>query len=144
MQSHNIGTLGPEAGGSASRVRKILSHKDIGYFGRSLCWIIPAALFLKLLTSRYILSAPASSTYGFTPKLIYWIQESDRSFHGVVVHGLCQYHRCTTWKALASIHGDHPMRPRARTVVGGRREYLIFTYFRAAEGNFPNCGRQLI
>jgi len=98
---HIIGTLGPEAGGPSQSVRMILSHRDIGYFGEVATLDDPAAPFLKTLDFPVYPLGPISSTYGFTPKLIPWIQENYKRYDGVVVHGLWQYHGRATRKALA-------------------------------------------
>jgi glycosyltransferase involved in cell wall biosynthesis len=108
---HIIGTLSPEAGGPSQSVRMILSHREIGYFGEVATLDDPAAPFLKTLDFPVYPLGPVSSTYGFTPKLIPWIQQNYRNYEGVVVHGLWQYHGRATRRAL-----------------GGNMPYMVFSH----------------
>jgi len=108
---HIIGTLSPEAGGPSQSVRMILHHRDIGYFGEVATLDDPSADFLKTLDFPVYPLGPVSSTYGFTPKLVPWIQENYQRFDGVIVHGLWQYHGRATRKALA-----------------GKMPYMVFTH----------------
>lgn len=108
---HIIGTLGPEAGGPSQAVRMILKHREIGYHGEVATLDDPAAPFLKTLDFPVYPLGPASTTYGYTPKLVPWIQQNYRRFDGVIVHGLWQYCGRATRQALA-----------------GRMPYMVFTH----------------
>lgn len=108
---HIIGTLGPEAGGPSQSVRMILSYRDIGYFGEVATLDDPSAPFLKTLDFPVYPLGPISSTYGYTSKLVPWIQENYKRFDGVVVHGMWQYCGRATRQALA-----------------GRMPYMVFTH----------------
>lgn len=108
---HIIGTLSPEAGGPSQAVRMILSHREIGYRGEVVTLDDPAAPFLKTLDFPVHPIGPVSTTYGYTPKLVPWIQQNYQRFDGVVVHGLWQYGGRATRQALA-----------------GRMPYMVFTH----------------
>lgn len=108
---HIIGTLSPEAGGPSQAVRMILSHREIGYRGEVVTLDDPAAPFLKTLDFPVHPLGPVSTTYGYTPKLVPWIQQNYHRFDGVVVHGLWQYGGRATRQALA-----------------GRLPYMVFTH----------------
>jgi glycosyltransferase involved in cell wall biosynthesis len=108
---HIIGTLNLEAGGPSQAVRTILSHREIGYHGEVATLDDPAAPFLKTLGFPVYPLGPVSTTYGYTPKLVPWIQQNYRRFDGVIVHGLWQYCGRATRQALA-----------------GRLPYMVFTH----------------
>lgn len=108
---HIIGTLNPEAGGPSQAVRTILSHREIGYHGEVATLDDPAAPFLKTLDFPVYPLGPVSTTYGYTPKLVPWIQQNYRRFDGVIVNGLWQYCGRATRQALA-----------------GRLPYMVFTH----------------
>lgn len=108
---HIIGTLSPEAGGPSQAVRMILSHREIGYSGEVVTLDDPAAPFLKTLDFPVHPLGPVSTTYGYTPKLVPWIQQNFKRFDGVVVHGLWVYGGRATRQALA-----------------GRMPYMVFTH----------------
>lgn len=108
---HIIGTLSPEAGGPSQAVRMILSYRDVGYVGEVATLDDPAAPFLKTLDFPVHPLGPVTSTYGYTPKLVPWIQQNYQRFDGVIVHGLWQYCGRATRQALA-----------------GRMPYMVFTH----------------
>ncbi|QHS51224.1 glycosyltransferase [Edaphobacter sp. 12200R-103] len=108
---HIIATLSPEAGGPSQAVRMILSHREIGYRGEVATLDDPVAPFLKTLDFPVHPLGPVSTTYGYTPKLVPWIQQNYRRFDGVIVHGLWQY--CGR---------------AARQALDGRMPYMVFTH----------------
>jgi glycosyltransferase involved in cell wall biosynthesis len=108
---HIIGTLSPEAGGPSQAIRMLLSYREIGYFGEVATLDDPSAAFLKTLDFPVYPLGPISSTYGYSPKLLPWIQQNYQRFDGVVVHGLWQYCGFATRRALA-----------------GNMPYMVFTH----------------
>ncbi|HEY1217210.1 MAG TPA: glycosyltransferase [Bryobacteraceae bacterium] len=97
---HIIRTINPEAGGPAEAVRTLISYKDLGYEGEVLTQDDPNAPYLKGLPFPVHALGPVTSTYGYTPKLVPWLEKNRSRFDGAVVNGLWNYGGLAAYRAL--------------------------------------------
>jgi glycosyltransferase involved in cell wall biosynthesis len=108
---HIIATIDPEAGGPTEAVRVMLQYAPEGYRSEVLTLDDPSAGFLSEIAQPVIALGPRNSIYGYTPKLIPWLQANRDRFDGVVLHGLWGYCGFAVWRTLA-----------------GRVPYLVFAH----------------
>lgn len=97
---HIIRTINPEAGGPAEAVRTLISYKDLGYEGEVVTQDDPSAPYLKGLPFPVHALGPVTTTYGYTPKLIPWLEKNRSRFDGAVVNGLWNYGGLAAYRAL--------------------------------------------
>ena len=108
---HIIGTLNPESGGPASTVAALMDFSRPECENEVVSLDDPNAAYLRDLDFAVNALGPTSVKYGYTPKLLPWLEQNGERFDGVVVHGLWQY--CGY---------------AARKAFEGRRPYLVFAH----------------
>lgn len=109
---HVVQTLDPRSGGPAGAIRQIVAqYPSIGGQGEVLTLDDPAAPFLQGIGFPVHALGPIATTYGFSPALLPWLLSNQHRYHGIVLHGLWQYH------GLA-----------VRRAVGGKKPYVVFTH----------------
>ena len=108
---HVIGTVDPAAGGPTEVVRVLVDFRPAGTEAEVVTLDDPQAEFVR--QTGFVVQAlgPVRSTYGFTPKLLPWLEANRDRFDGVVVHGLWQY--CTR-----AVH----------QAMRGRVPYMVFPH----------------
>lgn len=98
-----ISSTNPEKGGPIEGIKQaqIILERD-GVEVEIACCDAPNAPWLQdpRLPKVHGLG-PSKGTYGYTPKLTYWLQEHCRHFDAVIVHGLWQFHGLAVHKAVA-------------------------------------------
>jgi glycosyltransferase involved in cell wall biosynthesis len=103
--------MDPNLGGPAEAVRILLNHAPPEFVSEVVTLDDPQAVFLKDLGFAVHALGPVGSTFGYSDKLMPWLQANRDRFDGVVVHGLWQYCGYTTWR-----------------VLGGRKPYAVFPH----------------
>jgi glycosyltransferase involved in cell wall biosynthesis len=88
---HIIGTLDPAAGGPTEAASALLRYAPENCTGEVVTLDDPAAAFLREFPFPVHALGPHRSVYGYTPKLMPWLEANRARFDGVVVHGLWQY-----------------------------------------------------
>ncbi len=110
---HIIATLNPSAGGPIEGVRTLFSYVAEGYVGEAVTFDAPGAPYLEGLPYPVHPLGGGESVYGFTPKLLPWLDANLHRFDGVIVNGLWQ------WCGLAAL---------IATRGGRRKPYMVFTH----------------
>src|SRR5438874_10367499 len=108
---HVIGTVDPAAGGPSEVVRVLVQFRAAGSDAEVVTLDDPQAEFVYRAQFPVHALGPVSSTYGYTPKLLPWLEANRGRFDGVVVHGLWQY--CTR-----AVH----------KAMRGRLPYMVFPH----------------
>jgi glycosyltransferase involved in cell wall biosynthesis len=85
---HIIQTLDPAAGGPSESVRSLMTFSGIGYTGEAVTLDPPDAPFLKNFDFPVHALGPVPLKYGFSFRLLAWLQENARRFDGVIINGL--------------------------------------------------------
>lgn len=97
---HVIGTVDPAAGGPSEVVRVLVQFPPAGTEAEVVTLDDPRAEFLKKAGYPVHALGPVQSTYGYTPKLVPWLEANRERFDCVVVHGLWQYCTRAVHKAM--------------------------------------------
>jgi glycosyltransferase involved in cell wall biosynthesis len=97
---HVIGTVDPAAGGPSEVVRVLVQFRPGGTEAEVVTLDDPKAEFVRSAAFPLHALGPVRSTYGFTPKLLPWLEANHGRFDGVVVHGLWQYCTRAVHKAM--------------------------------------------
>ena len=97
---HVIGTVDPAAGGPSEVVRVLVQFRPAGTEAEVLTLDDPRAEFLSRAGYTAHALGPVDSTYGYTPKLLPWLETNRERFDAVVVHGLWQYCTRAVHKAM--------------------------------------------
>jgi glycosyltransferase involved in cell wall biosynthesis len=108
---HIIATLNPAAGGPVESVKTLMSYSSIGYNGEAVTLDDPNAPYLKEIKFPVHAIGPTSTNYGYTPKLVPWLEANRDRFDGIVVNGLWQYCGLSALRAIA-----------------GKKPYMVFTH----------------
>jgi glycosyltransferase involved in cell wall biosynthesis len=102
---HVIATLDPASGGPSESVRTLMGFNKIGYAGEAVTLDDPNAPFLAELPFPVHALGPISTTYGFSFKMLRWIEDNVHRFDGVIVNGLWMF--CGV-AALIAARGKKP------------------------------------
>jgi len=97
---HVIATVDPAAGGPSEVVRMLVQLRPEGTEAEVVALDDPRDEYLGGIGVPVHALGPVNSTYGYTRKLVPWLEENKKRFDGVVVHGLWQYHGFVTWLAM--------------------------------------------
>src|SRR5437868_1151350 len=108
---HVIGTLDPAAGGPSEVVRVLIQYGPADSSAEVATLDDPQARFLRELPFPVHALGPVKSIFGYTPKLLPWLEANHSRFDGMVVHGLWQYTGYAVWKAMR-----------------GRAPYMVFPH----------------
>ena len=88
---HIIRSLDPKFGGTAEAVRLLVEYAPADAACEVVTLDEPEAPFLKDLRFTVHALGPVATTFGYSRKLIPWLQENRERFDGAVVHGLWQF-----------------------------------------------------
>jgi glycosyltransferase involved in cell wall biosynthesis len=108
---HIIATISPEAGGPSDFVRALIEYAPPGYTSEVLTQDDPAAPFILNFPYPIHAIGPATSVYGYDPRLLIWLRANRHRFDGVMLNGLWVYCGYATWRAFA-----------------GHKPYLVFSH----------------
>jgi len=98
---HVIGTLDPAAGGPSEAVRVLIEYGPENSSAEVVTLDDPEAPFLSEAGITVHALGPVGSTYGYTAKLLPWLEANRDRFDGVVLHGMWQYCGCAVWRAMS-------------------------------------------
>ena len=97
-----IRTLNPEHGGPAEGLRQsVVATRALGHEEEVLSLDTPGAPWLAAFPAPAHAVGPAQGVYGYTPRLLPWLQAHGAQYDALVVHGLWQYLGLATRQALA-------------------------------------------
>jgi len=108
---HIIATIDPEAGGPSESVRVMLDYGPPGYTSEVVTQDDPDAAFIQDFPYPIHALGPQKSTFGYSPKLLRWLNDHWHRFDGVILNGLWVYEGIATRKAFT-----------------GRRPYVVFSH----------------
>ena len=109
-----ISSVNPRGGGPIEGVRQLQDPLEkLGVSVEIACCDAPDAPWLTK-TGLSVIHAlgPAKNGYGYTSKLLPWLQENTHRFDAVIVNGIWQYHGLAVRKAL----------------IGTKVPYFVFTH----------------
>lgn len=108
-----IRSVNPVFGGPAEGVRQsVAAARELGHVEEVLTLDAPGEPWVAAFPALTHAVGPSEGTYGYTPRLLPWLQQHAAAYDALVVHGLWQYH------GLA-----------ARRAVGGSgRPYLVYPH----------------
>ncbi len=106
---HMVASFAPAAGGTTEAIRK-LAQCCVGAV-EVVCLDDPKAAYVQGQSFPVHALGPPQGNYRWTPKLKPWLAENLDRFHGVVIHGLWQYHGYGTYR-----------------MVRGRLPYVVFPH----------------
>ncbi len=96
-----IVTLDPKFGGPVEGLRQITGPLDrAGHTTEVACLDDPGSSWLRDLSVTAHPLGPSRGKFGYSPRLVPWLQANAGRFDLVVVHGTWQYQSFGTWRAL--------------------------------------------
>lgn len=98
---HAIGTVNPASGGPLEGVRQISKiNRSFGHEPEIISLDSPDDPWVAKLEYKVHPMGPGFSSFGFTKKLVPWLQANRHRFDVVVVNGIWGYNAYGVWKAL--------------------------------------------
>jgi glycosyltransferase involved in cell wall biosynthesis len=109
---HIVHTLNADHGGPSESVRMfVLAHQRAGNEVEVATLDDPQSGFGQNVNCEVHPCGPGHSKYGYSPRLVEWLQANYARFDGAIVNGLWQFHGRAAWAAFA-----------------GRRPYVVFSH----------------
>ncbi|MGF6724880.1 glycosyltransferase involved in cell wall biosynthesis [Paraburkholderia sp. GAS41] len=123
---HLLATLDPRAGGPTEGVRQSgINMTALGHEVEVATVDDPSAAWLAAFPLPVHALGPAKGFYGFTPKLVPWLEAHATSFDAVIVNGLWQYPGYATWKALRRLNVPYYVFPHGMLDPWFKRTYPL-------------------
>ncbi len=99
-----IRSVNPVHGGPAEGVRQsVAAARELGHVEEVLTLDAPADAWVDSFPARTHALGPARGNFGYTPRLLPWLQRHAADYDALVVHGLWQFHGVAARRAaLAS------------------------------------------
>lgn len=102
-----IHSLNPAGGGPSEVLRRLTAVlKELGHEPELLCVDAPGTSWLKDFTIKVHALGPGKGGYGYSPRLLTWLEHNYHNYDIVTVHGLWQYHGCAVRRVLEA--GNKP------------------------------------
>jgi glycosyltransferase involved in cell wall biosynthesis len=99
-----IHSVNPVHGGPAEGLRQLVRvNQGLGHRHEVLTLDAPGSPWFKDFPAPLHPAGPAYLTYGFTPRLLRWLQMHGADFDAAIVHGLWQYHGLATRRVLRGL-----------------------------------------
>lgn len=98
---HVISSVNPRGGGPIEGVKqraKVL--QAMGHCVEVASLDDPQAEYLSTCPLTVHALGPGRRSYGFSPRMLPWLETQSRNYDAVVVNGVWQYHSYAAWKAL--------------------------------------------
>lgn len=98
---HSIHSVNPAGGGPIEGLKQMsAANCDDGHTVEVVCLDRPDAPWLKDFPLPCHAMGPALTSYGYTPRLVPWLQAHWRNYDAVIVNGIWQYSSFGIWKGL--------------------------------------------
>ncbi len=98
---HSIHSVNPAIGGPIEGLKQMsLVNQQYGHAVEVVCLDDPAAPWVKECPFTCHAVGPAFFKYGYSSKLVPWLQANRRNYDVVVVNGIWQYNAFGVWRAL--------------------------------------------
>ena len=96
-----IHSVNPVHGGPAEGLRQLVrANESLGHQHEVLTLDAPGSEWFKGFPAPLHPAGPSHLGYGFTPRLVPWLEMHGRDFDAAVVHGLWQYHGLAARRVL--------------------------------------------
>ncbi len=98
---HALRSINPAEGGPVEGVRQLTKvNLAFGHQVDIVCLDAPDAPWLDRASTTVHALGPGRGVYGYTPRLVPWLQENARRYDCVIVNGIWQYHCYGVWRGL--------------------------------------------
>jgi glycosyltransferase involved in cell wall biosynthesis len=121
----SIHSLNPTTGGPLESIKQSsVSLATRGHQVEIMCLDAPDAPWLRDFPVPVHALGPAGN-YGYTPRLVPWLQDRHRDFDAVIIHGLWLYNGFGVWRALRGTSTPYFVFPHGMLDPWFRRAYPL-------------------
>jgi glycosyltransferase involved in cell wall biosynthesis len=120
-----IHSLNPATGGPLESIKQSsIALAARGHQVEIVCLDAPDAPWLRDFPVSVHALGPGGN-YGYTPRLVPWLQDRHRDFDAVIVHGLWLYNGFGVWRALCGTHTPYFVFPHGMLDPWFKRAYPL-------------------